>query len=248
MIPKNEKELKIMGHGGRILANILNSLKKYTKPGLTTNDIETKAIVLLTKYKVKSPFKNYNGYPANTCISINEEIVHGIPGNRKINEGDIVSIDCGVRYKGYCTDSAITFPVGHISNEKKRLIKITRKSLNEAIKIIKPGTHLGTIQSKIQEIILDNNMGLVKDLTGHGIGRNLQEEPQIPNYGQKNSGIILKEGMTFCLEPMVTLGSGNIILKNDGWTIVSKDNTSAAHFEHTIAVTKHGYKILTKID
>ncbi len=246
MTIKNPDEIKIMEHGGHILSEILKKLEHYTKPGIRTIDIEKKATILLKKYNVTSPFKHFNGYPANTCISINHEIVHGIPSSKKIKNGDIVSIDCGVRYKGYCSDSAITFPIGKISSEEKRLIEITRRSLEQSIKLIKPKTHLGTIQAKVQEIIEEENLGLVRDLTGHGIGRNLQEEPQIPNYGQKNSGLILEAGMTFCIEPMVTLGNGHISLCDDGWTIISEDHTASAHFEHTIVVTKNGHKILTK--
>lgn len=246
MTLKDKEKIKIMSYAGKILSSILNDLKSYTKPGIKTIELEQIAEKKLNKYKVISPFKNYNNYPANTCISINEEIVHGIPSEKIIKKNDLVSIDCGVKYKGYCTDSAISFGVDKIKTSEKKLLDITKKSLIDPIKHIRPGQKLGTIQDKIQNIIEKNNLGLVKELTGHGIGKKLQEDPQIPNYGQKNTGITLTPGMTFCIEPMVTLGSGEIILKSDGWTIISKDHTRSAHFEHTIAVTDTGYKILTK--
>lgn len=246
MLIKNNHQIKLMQTSGHILSLILKELVKYTQAGITTNQIDLKAQELIKKHNVTSAFKNFNGYPAVTCISINNEIVHGLPSDRVIKNGDIVSIDCGVKYKGYCSDSAITFAIGNIPDKIKKLIRVTKRSLDESIKLIKPGIRLGDIQARIQLEIENNNLGLVKELTGHGIGTNLQEEPQIPNYGKSNTGIVLKPGMTFCLEPMVTLGNGNIRLKNDGWTIISDDNSLAAHFEHTIAVTKNGHQILTK--
>lgn len=246
MLIKNENQIKYMRISGHILSKIIKELVKYTKVGITTQQIDLKAQELMKKYKVISAFKNFNGYPAVTCISINEEIVHGLPSNKVIKDGDVVSIDCGVKYKGYCSDSAITFTIGEVSDKIKKLVKVTRKSLDESIKLIRPGIKIGDIQARIQSEIENNNLGLVRELTGHGIGKFLQEEPQIPNYGRLNTGITLKPGMTFCLEPMVTLGNGKIKIKNDGWTITSQDNTIAAHFEHTINVTKNGYEILTK--
>ena len=246
MTIKNKNQIKLMKESGRILAAIIKKLTKFAKPGISTLEIDLKAQELMKKHHVISAFKNFNGYPANTCISINEEVVHGLPSQKKIKNGDIVSIDCGVKYKGFCSDSATTFSIGQCSDEIKKLIMTTKNSLNQAISLIKPGERLGTIQAAIQKEIEKNGLGLVRELTGHGIGKNLQEKPQIPNYGYKNTGIILKPGMTFCLEPMVTMGSGKVKLKNNGWTIVSEDNTLAAHFEHTIAVTQTGHEILTK--
>lgn len=246
MTIKNEKQIQTMHEGGKILAIIIRNLKEFSQVGVTSQEIDLKAQKLMRKYRVISAFKNFNSYPAHICISINDEVVHGLPTKRKIKTSDIVSIDAGIIYKSYCTDSAITFGVRKITKNAQKLIKVTSNSLSRAIDLIKPGVHLGTIQAKIQKEIENGGLGLVKSLTGHGIGKNLQEEPQIPNHGQVNTGLILKPGMTFCLEPMVTLGSGKIKLKSDGWTIVSEDHTLAAHFEHTIAVTQTGYKILTK--
>ena len=244
----DENKIKSMARGGKILAQILQSLKNITAPGVSTFDLEEYAIKLLAKYNVKSAFLHFHGYNYTTCISINDEIVHGLPDTNKIiKDGDLVSIDCGVKYNGYCTDAAISFSVGKPQKNINKLLSITKQSLDEAIKLIKPGEYLGTIQAKIAEIIRKNNLGLVMDLTGHGIGRDLQEEPQIPNYGTKNTGLILKPGMTFCLEPMVTLGSKDIKLSKDGWTIRTLDHSIACHFEHTIAVTDDGCKVLTKI-
>lgn len=246
MTIKNNQEIEIMREGGKILAKIINSLIKQVKPGIKTQDLDILALNLMTKYKTKSAFKDFNGYPANICISINEEIVHGLPSPREIIKHDVVSIDCGIKYKGFCLDAATTITAGKTSKKITKLINITEKSLKNAIKLIKPGIKLGTIQAEIEKYIKTYHFGLVTELTGHGIGKNLQEEPAIPNYGKPNTGLTLKPRMTFCLEPMVTLGNGQIKLKNDGWTIISSDNTCAAHFEHTILVTADGYEILTK--
>jgi methionyl aminopeptidase len=242
----DQKKIKSMRIGGKILSNIIKELVSYIKPGINVLDIENKSEILIKKYKVLAAFKNFHGYPANTCISINEQIVHAIPRNRIVKSGDILSLDFGIRYDNYCTDSAITIPVGKVSKQAQKLIKTTKQALYAGIKAIKPGIKMGTIQSKIQNIITQNNLGLITELTGHGIGRQLQEYPQIPNYGEPNTGLTLYPGMTFCLEPMTTLGNGQIKIAQDGWTIQSKDNTLSAHFEHTIAVTQNGYQILTE--
>jgi len=243
---KNDAEIKIMKEGGLILAKILKNLKNYIKPGMITMDIEKRANGLLQKYHVKSAFKGFNSYPFSTCISINEEIVHGLPSGKLIKEGDIVGIDFGVRHKGYNTDSAFTIGIGKINQKNQKLIDITKKSLDNAIQKIKPGVHLGDIQAVIQKTIVDNKLVLVKNLTGHGIGKNLQEEPIIENFGQAGEGIILAPGMVFCLEPMATFGNGKISVSPDGWTIVTSDATLSAHFEHTIVVTKKNCEVLTK--
>lgn len=243
---KSKTQIEYMRESGRILSVIMRKLVNYTKPGLTTKQIDEKAEELLKHYNVQSAFKNFNNYPASTCISVNEEIVHGLPSKKVIKNGDIVSIDFGVKYKGYCSDSATTIAIGKISKEAENLINITKNSLRKAINTIKPNIKLGDVQYEIQKEIEKHHLGLIRELTGHGIGKNLQEEPAIPNYGQKNTGLILKPGMTFCIEPMVTLGNGHIKIEKDGWTITSKDGTLAAHFEHTLLVTKTGCEILTK--
>lgn len=243
---KNASQIKKMAKAGKILAFMLHDLKKNTHAGMSAYDLELQAIKILSKHNVTSPFLHFSGYPYNICVSVNEEIVHGFPSKGKIfKDGDVVSIDAGVKYQGYCTDAAITFILGKGTPEAKRLLDVTEKSLVNGIKAIKPGVRLGYVQSVIGETIVNARLGLITDLTGHGIGKNLQEDPQIPNYGNPNKGLILAPGMTFCLEPMVNCGNGKIALLDDEWTIVSKDNTLAAHFEHTIVVTKNGAKVLT---
>lgn len=244
----HQDKLKInsMRHGGKILAQILQKLKAFSVIDKTTAQIEQYSQILLKKFNVKSAFLGFHGYKYNTCISINDEVVHGLPGSRIIKNKDIISIDMGVLYNNYNTDSAITFKIGNIDNNIQKLINTTENSLYNAIKLIKPNEHIGTIQNKIQNTILENGFHLVKNLTGHGIGKCLQEDPIIENYGKINTGFILKPGMTFCLEPMATTGNGNIKVDNDNWTIRTCDAKFSAHFEHTLAVTDSGYEILTK--
>lgn len=243
---KTASQIKIMIEGGKILAEIINNLTKRTKVGVNTLEIDCLAEKLISQKKAKPSFKGYRGYKYSTCISINNEIVHGIPGRHTVANGDIISIDCGIYYKGLHTDSAVTFGINEIPEKTKKIIEVTKDSLYEAIKLIKPGVKLGTIQAKIQEIAENSNYGIVKDLSGHGIGKNLQEDPQIPNLGKVNTGLILKPGMTFCLEPMFALGSGEIKVLSDGWTVSTLDNSLSAHFEHTIGVINNGYIILTQ--
>jgi len=248
METKNQKEISIMRCGGKILAGILKKSANIVKPGISTIEIDEYIENYIIKNKAKPSFKNYKGYPYSSCISINDELVHGLPSQKTLNSGDIVSIDIGVYYEGYHTDAAITVPVGIISNEAKKLISITNKSLEEGIKLIRPKTKIGNIQNRIQSIIEESNYSVIRDLSGHGIGKRLQEFPSIPNVGSKGSGMELMEGMTFCLEPMVSMGSHKVITLEDGWTVVTADKSLSAHFEHTIAVTKDGYEVLTAID
>lgn len=246
MNQQDKTKIISMRHGGKILAQILQKLKTFTDIGKTTDEIEQYSKTLLKKFNVKSAFLGFHGYKYNTCISINDEVVHGLPGKRIIKDKDIVSIDTGILYNNYNTDSAITFKIGKVETIIQKLIDTTEKSLTSAIKLIKPNEHIGTIQAKIQNTILENGFHLVKNLTGHGIGKKLQEDPIIENYGKANTGFILKPGMTFCLEPMATIGNGKIKIDNDNWTIRTIDAKYSAHFEHTIAVTDNGYEILTK--
>jgi len=243
---KDKIKIDSMRIGGKILAQILDELKNYSTIGKSTNDIENYSLELLKKFKVKSAFRGFHDYKYNTCISINDEVVHGLPSKKIIKNKDIISIDMGVLYNSYNTDSAITFKIGNINKKIEKLINITKKSLDDAILLIKPNEHIGTIQAKIQNTIEENGFHLIKNLTGHGIGKLLQENPIIENYGVINSGFILKPGMTFCLEPMATIGNGNIKVDKDNWTIRTCDKNYSAHFEHTIAVTDTGYEILTK--
>lgn len=251
IIIKNSKEIDLMREGGKIGASVLRELLRMIKPGLVTSKLETKAEELLYKYKAKPAFKNYSPdsndkkYPAALCISVNEELVHGIPSDRKLIDGDIISLDLGVDYKGYYTDMAQTIGVGNLIDQDKKLISVTQKSLNEIIKIAKAGVRLGDLGALIQKIIEENYFSVIRDCVGHGIGRQIHEEPSIPNFGQEGTGIILKEGMTLAIEPMAAAGKPEVIIRDDGWTIATSDNSRSAHFEETIAIEKDGCRLLT---
>jgi methionyl aminopeptidase len=243
---KNEEEIDKMRKSGKISAKVLLYLKKIIKPGIKTGEIDSIARKMIEEMGAKPSFLGYNGYPASTCISINDEVVHGIPSNRTIMKGDLVSIDLGSLFDGYHSDTAISFCVGKSNNNIDKLLKVTEKSLLKGIKMIKPGIQLGDVQEVIQKTIEKEGFGVIRDLTGHGIGKSLQEAPSIPNYGKKDTGLVLKEGMTLAIEPMVSMGDWHIKTRDDGWTVVTADGSLAAHFEHTIAVTKTGSEILTE--
>ena len=242
---KTAREIEIMKEGGKIAAHILKLLGKSACPGIETRELDQIARQEIKKAGAKAAFLNHRGYPAATCISINDEVVHGIPSDKVIKEGDIVGIDLGVLHRGYHSDTAITVGVGKISAEKKRLLEITEKSLYEGLSLVKEGVYLGDIQSKIQKTIEKAGYSVVRDLAGHGIGKNLQEPPSIPNFGKPKTGPILKEGMVLAIEPMVATGDWHVKILKDGWTVVTADGSDSAHFEHTIAVTKRGFEILT---
>jgi len=252
---KTSEEIKIMAEGGKILAKIMKELEKQVKPGITTKELDRLAESLVFKFGAKCSFKNYTGsgknwdpYPACLCTSINEEIVHALPSERVLKEGDTLCLDFGVFCnKGFHTDMAITVPVGKVDKAAKRLIDVTKKALEIGIKKIKPGNKIGDIGYVVQEYVEKQGFNVVRELCGHGIGRELHEKPDILNFGEKGTGEEIKEGMVLCLEPMVTMGHWRIKKSKDGHGYKTKDNSLAAHFEHTIAVTKDGYKILTKI-
>ncbi len=243
---KSAREIDLMRKAGEIVGATHNYLKQYVKPGISTIELDRLAETYIRSQDAIPSFKNYNGFPNAICISINDEVVHGIPGSRKLKEGDIVSIDIGACYKGYHGDSAWSYPVGKISEEKKHLLYYTEKSLFEGLSVIKDGIRVGDIGNCIENYARKNNLTVVKELVGHGIGTNVHEEPDVPNYGKKGSGPILKEGMTIAVEPMLNLGTANIYILDDDWTIVTGDGRASAHFEHTVLVTKDGYEILTK--
>lgn len=243
---KTSAEIKKMREGGKIAAAVLEKISNTVKTGVTVKDLDLIAEEKIRKAGAKPSFKGYKGYPTATCISINDEVVHGIPSERVLKNGDIVGIDLGVFYQGFHTDTAITIGIGKISQEAQKLIDITKKSLDSAIKEIKPGKCLGDVQFVIQKTVEEAGFGVIRDLVGHGVGRKLQESPSIPNFGKKGTGLILREGMTLAIEPMVSAGDWHIKVLNDGWTVVTADGSLSAHFEHTIAVTKNGCEILTK--
>ncbi len=244
---KTPEEIEIMRQGGKIAASVLATLSKKIEPGMTTFELDEIAEAIIVKSEATPSFKGFRGYPAATCISINNEVVHGIPSARVVADGDIVGIDVGVYYKGFHTDTAITVGVGQISDKAQKLINITKASLENGLAQIKASAHLGDAQFMIQKTLESAGLGVIRDLTGHGVGRELQEAPSIANYGQKGSGMVLEEGMTLAIEPMSTLGGWRVNMLSDGWTVVTADNSLSAHFEHTIVVTKNGCEILTKI-
>ncbi|MFA5742542.1 MAG: type I methionyl aminopeptidase [Candidatus Paceibacterota bacterium] len=242
---KTPEEIKIMAEGGKILATIMKQSLKEVKPGITTNDIDRLAESLIFKYGAKCSFKGQNGFPACSCISINEEIVHGVPSARKLKAGDILSLDLGLYYNGFHSDMAVTVPVGEVNFDIQRLMRVAKKSLKRGIKLSRVGNTFGDISNTIQRYVEGQGFNVARDLAGHGIGKNLHEDPEILNYGKRERGAEIKEGMVFCLEPMVVAGSGEIKLAKNGQTYETEDGSWAAHFEHTIAVTKEGTKILT---
>jgi len=241
-----EKEIKVMREGGKILAKILKEAAKEVKPGITTEYLNKVANDLIFSYGVKSSFKGFNNYPAVLCTSINEEIVHAVPSNRILKNNDILSLDLGIKFKGYCTDAAITVPIGKIDKRAKKLIAVTKKALEIGIKQTKPGNHLEDIGWAIQNYVEKQGFSVIRDLVGHGVGKNVHEDPQILNYGEKGTGLELVEGMILALEPMVSMGNWEIEKCADGFGYRTKDRSLTAHFEHTVAIMKKGPKILTK--
>ena len=253
MIPiKSEKEIEIMRQAGKILAQTMKEIVPYVKRGVSAMELDRVAENFILSQKAEPAFKGYGHksrpYPSTLCVSVNEEVVHGIPRKNKIlNSGDIVGIDCGVKFQGYYSDMAITLGVEKISPSASKLIEVTQQSLERAISIIKPGIRLGDISWTIQSFVEKNGFSIVRQLTGHGIGRELHENPSIFNYGDSETGPILKSGMVLAIEPMVNLGDWKIETGNDGWTIINVDRSLSAHFEHTILITSTGVEVLTKI-
>jgi len=247
MIPiKSPEEIKIMREGGKILARILRKLEKEVKPGVSKEYLDKVASDLVLKYGARCSFKGYEGFPACLCVSLNDEIVHGIPSQVLIKEGDVVSLDLGIIYKGFHTDMAVTVSAGEISPEARRLMRATKKSLKRGIKKARPGVTLGDVGSAIQRHIESQGFSVVRELCGHGVGRDLHEEPEIPNYGKRGEGIELKEGMVLALEPMAAMAGWQIKRAKDGYGYATKDGSLSCHFEATIAITKNGSEVLTK--
>jgi len=248
MIPlKSKEEIGIMREGGKILAKIMSKLEKKIQAGITTKELDEIAENLILKSGGKPNFKGYEGFPATICTSINEELVHCIPSTRTLKEGDIISIDIGMKYKGFHTDMARTFPVGKISFETQRLIRVTKKALKRGIKKAKISVQFGDISNTIQRYVESQRFNVVRELSGHGIGKSLHEEPKIPNFGKRHSGEKIKEGMVFCIEPMVTVGDWKIEKAKDGFGFKTKDNSLSCHFEDMIAITKKSTLVLTTL-
>lgn len=243
---KSPKDLEMLKRSGRILASVMRQVERIIRPGITTEDIDRISEEFILKEKAVAAFKGYKGFPATACISVNEEIVHGIPGPRVILEGDIVSIDLGVNYQGYFSDMALTLPVGKINQGKRKLIEVTKKSLELGIQQARVGNYLTDISHSIQSFVESQGFSVVRQFVGHGIGTALHEDPEIPNFGQPHLGPLLASGMVLAIEPMINLGGWECSILENGWTAVTKDGAPSAHFEHTVAITDKGPVILTQ--
>ena len=247
-----EKEIAIMAEGGKILARIIKEIAKQVKPGITTKHLDKVAEGLIFRFGAKPAFKGFNNYPAVLCTSINEEIVHAVPSKRVLKNGDILTLDLGIKFpangtsKGYYTDMAITLAIGKIDKKTQKLIAVTKKALEIGVKQCKSGNHLGDIGWAIQKHTEKNGFNVIRDLVGHGIGKSVHEDPQILNYGEKGTGPELVEGMVLALEPMICMGNYEIEKCADGFAYRTKDHSLSVHFEHTITITKKGAKVLTK--
>jgi len=246
IIIKSDEEIAAMRQAGRIVGNILEILSEQVKPGMKTKELDIIAARELERLGAKPSFKGYHGFPANVCVSVNDEIVHGIPGERILNEGDIVSLDFGAIFMGFQGDAAVTVAVGEVSPAAKRLMEATRGALEAGIAVAYPGATLGDVSAAIQNYAESRGYSVVREYTGHGIGREMHEEPQIPNFGLPGTGPVLKKGMTLALEPMLNTGDWHTRLADDHWTVLTADGRLSAHFEHTIAVTNAEPEVLTR--
>jgi len=247
---KTEVEIKKMQEAGRVNALVLAEIKSMIKPGITTKELDNAAETIIRDHGGIPTFKGYPGpypYPATLTISINEEMVHGIPSGRVLEEGDIVSVDCGTTLDGYIGDSAFTHGVGEFGKEKRRLIRVTKESLYKGIEHMRPGKHIGDVSAAIQDHVESNGYHVPRKYTGHGVGRKMHEPPQVPNFGVPGQGMLLREGMTIAIEPMVLVGTPKTKVLSDQWTVISADRSLTAHYEHTVAVTTDSPLILTKV-
>jgi methionyl aminopeptidase len=247
IIIKSDDEIAIMRQAGRIVAEVLAILRQAVRPGVVELELDRIVRKEFARRGCTPTFLGYHGYPATVCVSVNDEIVHGIPGKRVIQEGDIVSIDLGATYKGFVADAAITVGVGRISPEAEKLIRVTEEALWAGIRAARPGRRLGEISHAIESAIAPHGFGIVREYVGHGVGREMHEEPQVPNYGPPDRGPVLKKGMVLALEPMVTLGDWRTRRHDDNWTVSTLDGSLAAHFEHTIAITDGEAEVLTAL-
>ena len=243
---KSEREIELMRHAGMLVSKMHKFIKPYIKEGISTYELDKLCEDFIRKNDAIPTCKGYEGFPATLCTSVNSVVVHGIPDKKTIlKDGDIITIDVVIGYKGYQGDAAWTYAVGEINDEKKYLMEHTEKALYEGVKKVKPGNRIGDISHAIEEYATSHNLGVVRELCGHGIGREMHEDPEVPNYGIENTGPRLKPGMVICIEPMLTYGKRDIEILDDNWTVVTKDKKPAAHYEHTILITENGYEILT---
>ena len=246
---KTSDEIALMKIAGRITAEALMVAKEMIRPGVSTKEIDTKIRRHIEKCGATPSFLGYGGFPGSACISINEQVIHGIPSDRVIlSEGDIVKVDVGARYRGYNGDSARTFPVGKVSDEALRLISVTEKSFYEAMKVARPGYRIGDVGHAVEDFVISNGFSVVKDYVGHGVGKDLHEEPEIPNFGRAGRGVRLYPGMTLAIEPMVNAGAYDVRVLKDGWTVVTSDGALSAHYENSVLITDGDPIILTDIN
>jgi methionyl aminopeptidase len=244
--PKTEEELIIMREAGRMLGEVLAGLADMVEPGISTKELDVWAEKKIRSFGAVPTFKGYGGFPATLCTSVNEAVVHGIPSKRqKLREGDIIGIDCGVTYMGYVSDSAITLMVGEVEPRTRKLVEVTKQSLDAAIRAARVGNTLGDIGHAVQSLVESHGFSVVRDLTGHGVGRELHEPPQVLNYGRPGTGMRIPAGMTIAIEPMINMGTWKVKTLKDGWTVVTADGLPSAHFEHTIAIHRRGVEILS---
>jgi len=244
---KSPQEIAKMEVANRIVAEILEGVKEKIQPGIETRELDEAAEEMCRRHKVQPAFKGYRGYPRSICVSVNEEVVHGIPGPRRLKAGDLVSLDFGVKYDGYYGDAALTVPVGEVDSGARALITVTEKSLYAGIAMVKAGHRLSDISHAVQTVVEGAGFGVIREFVGHGIGRSLHEDPQIPNFGPPGRGPTLQVGMTLAIEPMTSMGSWQVRVLQDGWTAVTQDGSRAAHFEHSVALTENGVLILSRL-
>ena len=247
IIRKTPREIALLKEAGRIVALVHQELKKSIVSGITTKEIDKLSEKIIRQYGATPSFKGYQGFPGAVCVSINDMVIHGIPGHQKLKNGDIVSVDVGACYQGYHGDSAWTYAVGEVSDEAKRLMKVTEEALYEGLKQAKPENHVGDISAAIENYVRKNGYTSPEDYTGHGVGTSIHEDPMVPNYGKYGHGPLLKPGMVIAVEPMVHAGKKEVKVLKDGWGVVTADHSLAAHYEHTIVITEDGYEILTKL-
>lgn len=247
IIGKSKKELEKMRAAGQLVGLVREELRKMVEPGVATIDIDRAAEKMIRDAGALPTFKGYHGFPYSICASVNEQVVHGFPSNYKLKEGDIFSIDCGVTLDGFVGDTATTVPVGIVSDELLALVRVTEECLNHAIEQCRPGKHLGDIGAAVQQHAEAHGYSVVRDYVGHGIGRRMHEDPQIPNYGKPGQGAKIRSGYVFAVEPMINMGTHNTKVLADGWTVITLDGKPSAHAEHTIAITEEGPEVLTKI-
>lgn len=248
IILKTAEEIELMRHSNRLVGMTLGELSKHIKPGVTTLQLDKIAEQFIRDHGAIPTFLGYNGFPNSICTSVNENVVHGIPNNKPLEDGDVVSIDCGTKLSGFCGDSAYTFCVGDVSPEVKQLLKVTEESLYKGIEMAVTGNRIGDISSTIQKYCESKGYSVVRELVGHGIGREMHEAPEVPNYGRRGVGPLLKDGMCIAIEPMINMGSKNVVFEDDGWTVRTKDRKPSAHFEHTVAIKNGKAEILSTFE